>query len=156
MHSWYWNYQYPDFFNEDDIFKYPKIDIYVYTDNIESGSNTHTNNAESSSSNYTSNAVVEGSNSNSNELKIIYEKIVRQYNYNKSSVNRGFNIYSPHHPVDSQLTDSECVILHRHLLDLNKGYHLRLVSTNKFRMFVSFNSDVALKPSLTLLSDIDS
>jgi len=153
MHSWYWSYEYPDFFYEDG--KFPKINIYVFTDNLESGSNNNTNNAESSSSNYTSNAGIEGSNSNSNELKIIYDKIVRQYNYNKSSVNRGFNIYSLNHPVDSQLTDSECVVLHRYLLDLNKGYDLRLVSTNKFRMFVSINSNVALKPTLTLLSDID-
>jgi len=100
MHQWYWSYQYP-FFDEGDKFQDPKINICVFTDNLESGSNTNTNNAESSSSNYTSNAGIEESNSNSNELKINYEKIERQYYYNKSSVSRCFNFYSPHQPVDS-------------------------------------------------------
>lgn len=151
MHPWYWNYECPDFFFEDD--KFPNNDIYVFTDNLESGSNTYANNAESSSSNNTNNAGIEGSDS-SNELKLIHDKIERQYNYNKSYVNRSFNIYSTNHPVDAQLTESESVILHRHLLSLDKGYYLRLVSTDKFRMFVSFSSAAALKPSLTLLSDI--
>ncbi len=144
----YWRHSYPDFFNEGD--KYPKMDIYLLTDNLESGGGT--NNAESSN-NFTGIVGIEGYGSN-DELKIVYNKIARQYLYNKSVLHRNINIYSDRHPTDAQLTYHECGILHNHLLSLNKNYELRHISDDNFRMFVNSTSKDTLKPTLTLLRDI--
>lgn len=43
MHIWYWEYEYPHFFNTDDEFI--GFDIYTFADNVESGSSTHINDA---------------------------------------------------------------------------------------------------------------
>lgn len=148
MRFLYWNNQHLDYLNEDDI--------YVFTDNIESGSNPNTNNGESGDNPYTNNAEIGGSNSNFNELKIIKDKIQIQYDYNKSSASRRFSIYSVHYPPNAQLTNHECAILHKHLVDLDKGYDLRLVSTDVFRIYLSSTSKAQLKPTLNLVSDLDS
>jgi len=119
----------------------------VFSDNIDSGTNNNTNN-----NNFNNLGIGE---IDSNELRTIYDKIKLQLDSNRQTVNRSFTIYSTYHPINAQLTEHEIAVLHRHLLSLtDRTYHLRLLPSQVFRMYVNPITNAVVKPSDSLLSDI--
>ena len=126
------------------------MDIYLFADNAEAGPNPYIPNVEADGSN--PNVGADGSNPN--ELQIVHQKIKGQYDFNSAAKSRCYSVYSRSYPEDYKLTSHDCRVLHEHLMGLDKGYYLRMVSNGEFRMFVTDHSRVALKASLSLLSDI--
>lgn len=138
-HHWYWNYPCSNFLDSED--ELIEFDDFNFCDIISQSSSETTQSLS---------APVPTA-----LLDSIHDKLKLQHDFNKSEVSRSYKVYSQNFPMEMQLNSGDIANLHKHLIQLEKGYDLRKSNTVGFRMFRSITSTTAILPTAELLRHVN-